>query len=180
MGKKIVVASDTEYKREIDLGPFSHLISKYRDNDVECVLYRLSYAGKYIYIKGKSLAGSLIILTDTLKSFNPDADRFKDHLYTHFYNHLLDNPGSRLRVKEIAVAGEDFDGSIYELLKQEQMYLDSARYDPNCLNNQIEAYIPKYNESTGMYGWVPKNAVVNFRKWLSSRERKGLLKQYKK
>ena len=66
------------------------------------------------------------------------------------------------------------------LLKNEQLYLDEGRYDPRCLNNQIEAYIPKYNENTGMYGWIPKNAVMNFNRWLGSPDRKSHADQYKK
>ena len=143
------------------------------------MVYKLSYLGKYIYIKGKTLAGSLIILADTLNSFSEgNDDRFKGHLYTHLYNHLLDRPGGRFRIKIIATAQDD--GDFYSLLQQEQMAIDAGRYDKDCLNNQLEAYIPQYSEKSGMFGWIPQPAVMNFKRWLTSAERQLHADQYKK
>jgi hypothetical protein len=168
-----------EVKRKIDLGPLTYQVSKYKENDIQFVVYKLIYSGKYIYIKGKTLAGSLIILTDTLNSFSEgNDDRFKGHLYSHLFNHILDRPGGRFRIEVIATAEQD--GDFYTLLKKEQMALDAARYDENCLNNQTEAYIPNYSEKTGMYGWIPKVAVMNFKRWLSSAERLDDAVLYKK
>lgn len=181
MAKSMIVGDGTKENpaRKLDFGEIGYLINKYRNNDVAHVLYRLSYAGKFIYIKGKTLAGSLIIIADTLNSFSEGNDgRFKGHLYTHLFNHILDRPDGRFRIKIIAEAGAQ--GDFYLLLKQEQMLLDEARYNPACLNNQTEAYIPQYSEKTGAYGWIPKVAVMNFKKWLDSAERKGHAAQYKK
>jgi hypothetical protein len=179
MSKKITVGADTEHTRKIDLGLLRYQVEKYKENDMQFVVYKLSYNGKYIYIKGKTLAGSLIILTDTLNSFSEGNNaRFEGHLYSHLFNHILDRPGGRFRVDVIATA--EVDGDFYSLLKQEQMLLDAARYDVNCLNNQTEAYIPNYSDKTGMYGWLPKMAVMNFNRWLTSQERKDYASQYKK
>lgn len=153
--------------REIEFGPLQTIINKYLQRDVHFVVYKLSYAGKYIIIKGKSLAGSLIILVDTLNSFKKkNKERFADHLYTHWYNHINKNDSGRFTVKVIAKI--DKKTTYIDLLKIEQQELEGARYDTNCLNNQIEAYIPKYNETTGMYGWLPATDVMNFKKWLNS------------
>lgn len=179
MKKKVIVGEATDNIRKIDLGPLAFQVSKYKENDLQFVVYKLSYAGKHIYIKGKTMAGSLIILTDTLNSFSEgNHARFEGHLYSHLFNHILDRPGGRFRIDVIATAEQDQD--FYSLLKQEQMLLDAARYDDNCLNNQIEAYIPQYSDKTGMYGWIPKTAVMNFNRWLSSAERKDHAAQYKK
>ena len=179
MAKKITVGETSGHKREIDLGSLRYLVEKYRNEDVQFVVYKLSYAGKFIFIKGKTLAGSLIILTDTLNSFSEgNDDRFRGHLYTHLYNHFLDHPGGRFRVKIIATAGRDQD--FYSLLKQEQMALDEFRYSADCLNNQLEAYIPQWSEKTASYGWIPKTAVMNFKRWLDSEERAAHAAQYKK
>ncbi len=179
MGKSITVGEESGHKRQIDLGSLRYLVEKYKNNDVQFVVYRLSYAGKFIVIKGKTLAGSLIILTDTLNSFSEgNDDRFKGHLYTHLFNHFLDRPGGRFRIKVIATAEQDND--FYSLLKQEQMALDEHMYSPECLNNQTEVYIPQYSEKTGAYGWIPKNAVMNFNRWLGSEERRAHAAQYKK
>lgn len=165
--------------RKINFGTLRFLIDSYRANDIQCVLYRLSYAGKYIYIKGKTLAGSLIIIADTLASFDiNNKDRFKGHLYTHLFSHLMnDDCYGRFRVKILTTAE---DGDFYSLLKMEQSMIDRDRYNPKCLNNQVEAYIPQYSEKTDSYGWIPKSAVMNFKKWLAGQERKDLLIQYKK
>lgn len=179
MKKQTIVGESTGHDRIINLGPLGYQVEKYKANDVRFVLYKLSYNGKFIYIKGKTLAGSLIILTDTLNSFSEgNDDRFKGHLYSHLFNHILDRPGGRFRIEVIATAEQDED--FYSLLKQEQMALDGSRYDANCLNNQTEAYIPNYSEKTGMYGWIPKAAVMNFNRWLSSAERMDHAAQYKK
>lgn len=179
MSKNIVVGAGTYHnpKRVIELGSLQHTINKYQSNDVEFVLYKLSYAGKYLYIKGRSIAGSLVMFVNDFNSFDPDSQRAKGHFYSHFYNHILSVPG-RFRVKILfSVENEE---EFYKLLKCEQTALDEARYDPGCLNNQMDAYVPKYNESTGMHGWIPKSAVMNFSRWLKSGERKEYLKQYKK
>ena len=181
MAKKLMVGAGTSSNptRVIDLGPLRYQVEKYKANDMQYVVYKLSYNGKYIYIKGKTLAGSLIILTDTLNSFSEgNHARFEGHLYSHLFNHILDRPGGRFRVDVMATA--ETDGDFYSLLKQEQMALDAARYDDNCLNNQTEAYIPNYSEKTGMYGWIPKPAVMSFNRWLGSQERKDYAAQYKK
>lgn len=178
MAKQTIVGAGTGHDRSIDLGPLRYLVELRKADDVNYVVYRLSYAGKYIIIKGKTLAGSLIIIADTLASFDPNNPRFKGHLYTHLYTHLMDNPGGRFRVKIIASAQQEED--YYQLLKSEQMELDAARFDQTCLNNQVEAYIPNYNEKTAMYGWLPRTAVMNFKKWLTSKERKDHAAQYKK
>ena len=179
MSKKLTVGENSGHKREIDLGSLKYLVGKYRNEDVQFVVYRLSYAGKFIFIKGKTLAGSLIIITDTLNSFSEgNDDRFKGHLYTHLFNHILDRPGGRFRIKIIATAQQDQD--FYSLLKKEQMALDEFMYDPMCLNNQTEVYIPQYSEKTASYGWIPKTAVMNFNRWLGSEERRAHAAQYKK
>lgn len=166
--------------REIHLGPLQYLVNKYQgDNDIKDVVYRLSYAGKHIYIKGRSLVGSLVMFMNGFNVFNEESNASKNNFYYHMYKHILStDTASRFRVKVIAAIDNNCDH--YMLLKEEQSILDQDRYNPNCLNNQMEAYIPKYNESTNMHGWFPRSAVMNFQKWLQSQERKDLLRQYKK
>lgn len=155
-----------------------NLIKRYKDDDVEEVVYKLTYAGKYIIIKGRTLAGSLIIISNTFKQYRADSNRFKGHLYKHLYDHYKKRKKGRFRVKVIAYIGPDTDH--YQLLKAEQMELDAGRYNSCCLNNVLEAYIPLYDETTATYGWLPRPSVMNFKRWLSSPERKAHAKQYKK
>ncbi len=155
-----------------------NLIKKYKQKDVPEIVYRLSYAGKFITIKGKTLAGSLIIMADTFKQYKADSKRFNGHLYKHWYDHYLANNGGRFRIKTLAKTGKK--STQYQLLKREQMELDKNRYNPAYLNNVTEAYIPLYNDTTDMFGWLNKSAVMNFKRWLASKERQAYIKRYSK
>jgi hypothetical protein len=155
-----------------------NLIKKYRKDDVKGIVYKLSYAGKFLVIKGKTLAGSLIIISNTYNQFNADNKRFNGHLYVHLYNYFNENKGGRFRIKTLAKLNRKTDH--YKLLKREQMELDKNRFNPLCLNNSIEAYVPLYNDLTGKYGWIPRTDVMNFNKWLISKQRKSYVKRYSK
>jgi hypothetical protein len=154
------------------------LINKYTDKrkDKKEVVYQLFYDGKFIIIKGKTLCGSLIIIRDTWEQFTRGRERFTGHLYTHLYNHVWGKSGLQFRVKILARVSSKC--SQYQLLKKEQMELDKHRYNKLCLNNATEAYIPLYNDITGMYGWLEKMAVMSFKRWLDSKERKAYIKRY--
>lgn len=153
-----------------------NLIKKYKDNDVNEVVYKLSYSGKFIIVKGKTLAGSLIIISKTYLQYKQDSKRFTGHLYKHLYDHFKANESGRFRIKTLAKKGRK--SSQYDVIKREQMELDRNRYNPLCLNNQLEAYIPLYNPSTDSYGWLDRITVMNFKRWLSSKERIAYVKRY--
>jgi hypothetical protein len=51
---------------------------------------------------------------------------------------------------------DDLSKEPYKLLIMEQQLLDKHRDDPNCLNNNFDAYIPK---------WIPQYQVELFEKW---------------
>lgn len=152
------------------------LINKYQDNDIEELVYRLSYAGKFVIVKGHTLAGSLIIISDTYEQYDSIKPRFVNHLYKRLYDHYIDNLGGKFAIKILA---QKYKGaSQYDLLKREQMELDRHRYDPNCLNNRWEAYVPKYNKDTDKYGWISKSAVEEYKQYLDSKARKAYIKRY--
>lgn len=153
-----------------------NLIKKYKNKDVNQVVYRLSYSGKFIIVKGKTLAGSLIIISNTFQQYKEDSKRFTNHLYRHLYDHFKANECGRFRIKTITKKGLKIDQ--YVLLKREQMELDKNRYNPKCLNNSVEIYIPQFNDSTNMYGWLERSDVMNFKRWLSSKERTAYVKRY--
>jgi len=167
-------------KKMVEKYMLDNLIHKYKNNDVEEVIFRLKYAGKFIIMKGKTLCGSLIILRNTYNYYNPEVslkkNQHKDHLYVHLYSHYYRNPGHRFTIK--IFAKKDRTTGQYELLKREQMELDKNMKNQLCLNNQDEPYIPNYNESTGKYGWIEKSAVMSFRRWQTSKERAAYLKRY--
>lgn len=156
------------------------LIEKYeQQKNIEGIVYKLSYAGRYVIVKGATLLGSLTIINDTYKQYDPKNKRFDAHLYSKWFNHLfLTEDLGRFRIKTLAKLNSKT--SQYQLLKREQMELDKARYDTNCLNNNIEAYIPAYRPKTNSFGWINLSAVANFKKYLDSNERKAYLKRYVK
>jgi hypothetical protein len=157
----------------------AYLIKKYKENDVDGIVYRLTYAGKFIIVKGRTLCGSLIIISNTFDQYKADAKRFKGHLYRHLYDHYLANKEiGRFRIKTLAKVSSKIDH--YKLLKREQMELDKSRYVPECLNNSLEAYIPIYNDTTDMFGWLPRSTVMNFKRYLDSKERQAYIKRYSK
>jgi hypothetical protein len=156
------------------------LIDKYESKkDVQGIVYRLSYAGKYVIVKGFTLVGSLTIINNTYKQYDPKNKRFEVHLYGHLFAHFFKTEDlGRFRIKTLAKLGKKTGQ--YQLLKREQMELDKARYDTDCLNNNIEAYLPSYNNNTHSFGWITTSAAANFKKYMDSNERKAYLKRYAK
>jgi hypothetical protein len=123
------------------------------------VVYRLKYAGKFIIVSGKSLGGSLYFIQLGYSWFG-DATKKPDTLYLHLYEHVKAHPRGRARVDIILETTDQ-----YEYLKGAHEALNQARYDPKCLNNTVEPYIPNYNDETEMYGWLDRPAVLNYKKW---------------
>lgn len=139
----------------------------------ECV-YRLSYGDKFIIVKGKTLTGSLFLIQKGYGWFRESIVK-PDTLYVHLYRYIRDNPSKKFRVKVLSKAKNP-----YFLLKREQAELDKHQYNSNMLNNTTDAYIPKFNPITDMYGWIPGMKYKSFQRYLKSRKRKALLKEYKR
>lgn len=150
----------------------SSLIKKFIDVDNHYV-YRLTYAGKYIIVKGKTIDGSLFLVERGYGWFTEKKVE-KDALYLYFYRHIKRNPNFRFTVKILARTIDQ-----RQLLLREQQELDKARYDKKCLNNNVEAYIPRWNELTQKYLWLDKMPVLSLKKYLKSPQRKAFLQKYK-
>jgi len=149
--------------------------------DPKEVVYKLKYAGKFVIVKGKTLWGSLNIIQLAYKQFKREDKRFNSHLYKYFYEHYnrkKGNPHYRFTVKILAKASVNVDH--FELLKVEQNELDKNRTNPACLNNATEAYIPQLKPGADKYGWIDRDAVDRFRKWLKSKERGLSTNRYRK
>lgn len=149
-----------------------NLIRKFAD-PINHYVYKLTYAGKYIIVKGKTIDGSLYLVEKGWWWFN-DKKADEGVLYLHFYRHIKSHKNGRFTVKVILATTDQ-----RELLMREQQELDKARYDKKCLNNNTEAYIPAWNENTGKYLWMDKMAVLTLKKYLKSPQRKALLRKYK-
>lgn len=130
----------------------------------ECV-FRLYCNEKYVIVKGKSLIGSLKMINSALEGFSKkDRSEWEiDHLYYHLIDYILEQKEE----VEYAASLIIMNPNPYVLLKVEQSQLWENSQDINCLNNSFDAYIPIYNESTGMYGWVSRGHHAAFMKWKS-------------
>lgn len=134
--------------------------------DVDGCIARVSYNGKYIIVKCKEMFRSLKNIENAVNAFMRGGLNKPEGLYYHLLNYVKENPGHKFSAKAILVTD-----NAYELLKREQEELDAGRSNPDFLNNQVEAYIPQYNEDSGHYGWIDRGAVLNFRKWQKARKR---------
>lgn len=133
---------------------------------------RVTYGGRYIIVKGKTIPGALYFIQLGYGWFNskkPGTNTW----YQHFYNHIKKNPRKRFSVRVLLKTSD-----VAALIRREQDELDAARYDNQCLNNNITAYIPQYNEATRMYGWLEPGTVLNFRKYLMSKVRRDRVRAY--
>lgn len=131
-----------------------------------CV-YKLSFEGKYVIIKAKDHISSINVVQRSLNQFlNGSAfQRLPHGLYFYFFTHVEKKKKGVFSV-DCLLESE----SAYELLKAEQIALDASKKDKNCLNNATQAYMPMYNEETGLYGWIKKHEFLAFKKWLKNRQ----------
>lgn len=129
-----------------------------------CVI-KLKYNAKYVIVKVKDSMPGLKSIENGLNAFIRGGKNNPAGYHFHLYNYVKDHPGGKFKV-EYLVDSE----SAYILLKREQEELDEGRGNPNMLNNQTEAHIPPYDPETDQYGWISKNAYLNFHKWLKGRQ----------
>jgi hypothetical protein len=131
--------------------------------DIENCIFKLMYGTKFVIIKAKNVKATCSNLQKGINQFlrGSDPQHKKDNLYIHLYNYIQEHPDKELSVKVIVQ-----NDNIYQLLSSEYLELEKNRNNKNCLNNNIEPYIPQFNEDTGMYGWIPKMSYLHYRKWL--------------
>lgn len=145
------------------------------DYEVGSCVYKLYCGDKYVIVKAKTLSGSIFLIEKGYSYFafggggsGNDVTgeghkewEGKNSYYYRFYKWVKANEATPLEVKIIT---ESKSG--YQLLKSEQILLDAAVRDSNCLNNNVVSYIPKFRESTKSYGWITKRNVTDFKRFL--------------
>lgn len=133
---------------------------------VEGCIYKLWYAGKYVVIRCKTLRRSKQNLEIDIKYFfknqhkNRPEERREGNLYHDFYCHILENPDQNFTVEILLPSNNPL-----ELLKAEYMELLKAKYDPRCLNNNFEPYIPKFTQVNGKKSWINRGYYLNYMNW---------------
>ena len=112
-------------------------------------VFKVFFGKKYLIWKGKSLLQSCEMLSESIERYirlqrNIDTD----YLY-HVCNHIK---RTRCIAATVTVIDNEFIRTIkgtesingYAMLVAEQKLLDRASKDPDCLNNNIEAYVPNW------------------------------------
>ncbi|MEO7046570.1 MAG: hypothetical protein ABI091_14765 [Ferruginibacter sp.] len=128
-------------------------------------LVKVTYGNKYVIVKCKKQSSSLKNIENGLNAFVRGGVNRPEGLYYHLFNYVKAHPNNHFKVTCILETD-----NVYHLLKAEQEELDRGFLNPNCLNNQTEAYIPEYDFDEKSFGWINQNYVLNFRKWLKNRK----------
>lgn len=149
-GKIVVPGSQgmifTEKQADLDMGV------------QECV-YRIWYGKKYIIWYGMNLYGSFFHFKKGYAHYDPEADQYHKKMYEYMFTHR------KLELKvEILLETSNH----YQILKQQQLYLNAAKHDKNCLNGLFWAYTPRFNKTTREFGSFKKHAILNYYKWIKS------------
>jgi hypothetical protein len=138
--------------------------------DAHASVFKVFYGRKYIIMKAKNQIQALQTLENSIASYHRGNEPNPEGMYYHLILYTKKNKKLTFRVETIL--GEHRGGeqglvipSGYELLVAEQTLLNQSRKDKNCLNNNTDAYIPAFNDDTGMYGWLTKGEVLNFHNW---------------
>jgi hypothetical protein len=129
---------------------------------------KVKYGDKYVIAKYKDSIKGLKTMENALNAFLRGGVNNQEGYYFPFYNHIKRHPGGKISVEYLS---EELEKDAYKVLILEQQALDAGRYDPHMLNNQTMSHIPAYDEATGLYGWIPPAAVLNYRNWLKRRKR---------
>ncbi len=122
-------------------------------------IYKIWYGEKYIIWYGVTLWGSYYHFKKGYDNYNPALDVYHKLIYEHMRTH----PGPKLRVELLQQPD-----TAYDLLKQQQLLLDEAEGDKDCMNRRpFEPYIPKMNKSTKDRGNFPAQAYASYRRFIS-------------
>lgn len=124
---------------------------------------KISYGKVYVIAKCKSQPDALKRIENGLNAFIRGGKNNPAGIYYHLYNYVKDHPNNKFKVETLLESD-----SAYELLKKEHLELDKGKNNSCFLNNQTQPLIPEYNDETDMFGWIKKNEVLNYGRWLKS------------
>lgn len=126
-------------------------------------VYKVYFGKHYLIWKGKSLLQSCGYLAESIERYiRLKKNDETDYLY-HVCNHIKRTRCIKASVEVIQTEFKKEDSESingFRMLKLEQELLDKAK-DDLCLNNNAEAYIPK---------WVKQAHVERFMKYLKEKK----------
>lgn len=126
-----------------------------------CV-YKLWYENRFVVVKCKTLFRSVDNITKGFAFFltgTKKAQKEEDY-YHEFFSFIQENPFNNFKIEVILQSNNPL-----ELLKCEQRQLNIAKYDPRCMNNNFDAYIPKFTQVNGKKSWINRGYYLNFMQW---------------
>jgi hypothetical protein len=136
------------------------------DENITSCVYKLHYNGMYLIEKCKTLPVSVQKLQNGLNAFIKGTEKGRRgyNLAYRFFSYILWNEGHEVTVEVILESKNP-----YQLLKAEQIALDEAKSDPNCLNLSFDAYIPVHTQVNGVGSWINRGYYLNFCIWKKKR-----------
>ncbi len=120
-------------------------------------VFKIWFGKSYLIWKGKSLLQSCQFIAENIERYiRLQKDIREDYLY-HVCAHVVKTRCIKAHVEvlehEFNRRGSEETIDAYKLLMAEQKYLNKAKGDPLCLNNNEQAYISN---------WMPKKDVDKF------------------
>jgi hypothetical protein len=118
-------------------------------------VYKIVFGKKYFIWKGKSLLQSCEAIGKQLhKPVSLKELPLSDNHLFHVVSHII-----KTRCMSGSVQVLDYNKTPLQLIKREQQELDKAINDPNCLNNNEQAYVPVTNH------FINEGDKQRFLKW---------------
>lgn len=118
------------------------------------------FGRKHYIIKCKSLLPSMENMAELIERTLRTGKYDESHLFYHVITYIKK---ARIIQGKVEMIENDFEKREWEMLKTEQLLLDKHKNDETCLNNNFDAYIPK---------WIPADQIERFNKWRNE-TRKG-------
>ncbi len=130
--------------------------------NVSGCVYKLWYYEKYVIVKCKTLARSVMIVKETFARFfkNTPKGRKETDYYHKLFVYVMDNPFNDFSIEIILQSDNP-----YELLKAEYLSLQAGKADEKCLNQEFDVYIPVFTQVNGKKSWINRGYYLNFMEW---------------
>lgn len=126
-------------------------------HNIKGCVFKLFWGEKFVIIKCRTYARAKTIIEQSI--FYHLKTGMNDKLYNNFFDYIDNNSDHSFEVEIIYQ-----NNNPYKLLIAEQTELNKAKDNPNCMNVNSEAYIPK-----GIQGnrkaWINRGHYLNFKNW---------------
>lgn len=144
---------------------FSFNLEESKSDNPIPVVFKLYYGDRYVIHKGKYLGFSLQLLEKNYGYFlaYDHTEKKSVDFYADFYTYIKKNPGLQFKVEVV-----EHNSSPLSILKKEHELLNDSIRDKKCKNGNVAPYIPKFNEKTRMYNWIPEDDVERYYEFAKS------------